>query len=74
MDGEVRQLEAVGLVFAKQYIVDTNTKRSHSYQFPPINGNTKPLVKTKSIGLAYWSIDGDRISFKSIYWNVEYVV
>ena len=31
MDGEARHLEAVGLVLAKQHIVDTN-KRSHSFQ------------------------------------------
>jgi len=32
MDGEVSRLEAVDLVFAKQYIVDTNTKRSQFCQ------------------------------------------
>jgi hypothetical protein len=90
MDGEVHQLKAVDLVLAKQYIVDTNNKRSHCrykqqevaflpssrsfFTLLPINDNTNPLVKTKNIGLAYWSIDGDRSSFKSIYRNVEHVV
>lgn len=41
---------------------------SHSFFTPtPVNDNTNPLVKTKNMGLAYCSIDGDRISFKSIY-------
>lgn len=38
---EIPSLEAVGLVFAKQYIVDTNTKMLHSCQvritFPPFS-------------------------------------
>jgi len=41
---------------------------SHSFFTPPpVNVDTNLLVKTKNIGLAYWSTGGDRSSFKSIY-------
>ena len=46
MDGEVRQLKVVGLVFAKQCIVDTNTKRSHSCQVRVVFSPLQLLMAT----------------------------